>query len=40
MISKKNLSKEDAVNELKKYSGSQFDPKIVEVLLEKVLIHS
>lgn len=39
MTSNKNLSEEAAVNELKKYSGSQFDPEIVQVLLEKVLIR-
>lgn len=36
-IYRKALSEENAVNELKKYSGNQFDPKIVDILLEKVL---
>jgi diguanylate cyclase (GGDEF)-like protein/PAS domain S-box-containing protein/putative nucleotidyltransferase with HDIG domain len=39
-IYSKALSEEEAVNELEKYSGSQFDPKIVKVLVEKVLIPS
>lgn len=33
----KALDEEIAINELKKFSGSQFDPKIVEIFLEKVL---
>lgn len=37
---RKVLSSEDAVRELKKHSGSQFDSKIVEILVEKVLTHS
>lgn len=40
MTSKKNLSEEAAINELKTYSRIQFDPKIVEVFLEKVLSHT
>ncbi|MDD5636189.1 MAG: diguanylate cyclase [Atribacterota bacterium] len=34
---RKALSKEEAVTQLKKGAGSQFDPKIVEVFLKKVL---
>ncbi|WP_243156220.1 HD domain-containing phosphohydrolase [Clostridium sp. C2-6-12] len=33
----KALSKENAVDELKKYSGSQFDPEIVKVLVEQLI---
>lgn len=36
-IYSKALDEEIALNELKKFSGSQFDPKIVEIFLEKVL---
>ena len=34
---RKALSKEEAVKQLKKGTGSQFDPEIVEVFLKKVL---
>lgn len=33
-IYKKALSKEEAIEELKKYSGTQFDPEIVKVFIE------
>lgn len=36
-IYSKALDEEIAINELKKFSGSQFDPRIVEIFLEKVL---
>lgn len=34
---KKALSEEDAISEIKKYSGTQFDPEVVRVFVEKVL---
>lgn len=34
---RKAFSKEDAVNEMIKNAGTQFDPEIVQVFLEKVL---
>lgn len=34
---KKELSKEAAIDELKKNAGSQFDPKLVDIFIEKVL---
>lgn len=34
---RKEMSREDAVKELKKYAGSQFDPDIVRVFIEQVL---
>lgn len=33
----KGLSEEDAINEIKRHSGSQFDPEVVSVLIERVL---
>lgn len=36
-IYSKALSKECAINEMKKCSGSQFDPRIVQILIEKVI---
>ena len=32
------LSQEDALNEIKKYSGTQFDPEIAKVFLEQVMV--
>ena len=37
-IYSKALSKEAVINELNKCSGSQFDPKVVEIFIEKVLL--
>lgn len=34
---RKKMSKEYAISEIKKYSGTQFDPKITEIFLEKVV---
>lgn len=34
---RKTLTKEEAIEELIKYSGSQFDPKLVEIFIDKVL---
>jgi HD-GYP domain-containing protein (c-di-GMP phosphodiesterase class II) len=34
---RKALSNEVAIEELKKYKGKQFDPKLVDVYIEKVL---
>lgn len=34
---RKGLSKEEAINEIKRNSGTQFDPDVVKVFLEKVL---
>jgi len=31
------MTKEEAVNELKKYSGTQFDSNLVEIFTKKVL---
>jgi putative nucleotidyltransferase with HDIG domain len=36
---KSSMSKEEAIEELLKNSGTQFDPKIVNVLVDKVLIN-
>jgi len=36
-VYRETLSDEQAVEEIKKYSGVQFDPKIVEIFVEKVL---
>ena len=37
VINKHTLSKEAAISELQKYSGSKFDPDIVDVFIKKVL---
>jgi len=34
---KNNLTKEEAIIELKKYAGIQFDPDIISVFIDKVL---
>lgn len=34
---RKALTKQDAINELKKYSGTQFDPNLVDIFINKVL---
>ena len=34
---KKAITQEEAVAELKKYQGRQFDPKIVKIFIEEVL---
>ena len=36
-IYRKRLSVEYAINELIKYSGTQFDPKLTKIFIEKVL---
>ena len=36
-IYNKALNEEDTINELKKYSGIQFDPQVAQVFIEKVL---
>ena len=36
-IYKKEITKEEAITELKKCSGKQFDPEIVDIFIEKVL---
>lgn len=36
---KKEMSKDEAIEELKRCSGTQFDPNIVDVFVEKVLIN-
>jgi len=34
---KETLTKNEAIEELKKYSGIQFDPKLVDVFIDEVI---
>ncbi len=39
-VTEKNLTQEEAIVDLKKYSGTKFDPKLVDIFINKVLVES